>query len=268
LNKLIKSEIDKPNFFPKKLLGQNFLINPEVIEQIIKAVDKAKPSLIMEVGPGLGALTKHFMLFKCPLWVIELDRDICQYWEQKNINVLKGDVLKTDWESKLLTHSVLVGNLPYKIASRLLVNCCPGPSQLKGMVLMFQKEVAQRILSVPHSKSYGLLSVLAQCFWNIKILTEAKPSDFYPKPKVSGQVLVFQKKQHFIEHTKAFSLFIKFCFSQRRKILFNRLKKLHDQRSAITNIFDKMKLSPLIRPEELSPEQFVALFTHLKPKFK
>ena len=207
-------------FHPKKFLGQHFLISPLVIEKTLSAVAELKPSLIVEVGPGFGALTKGLLLLKKPLVLVEKDPALCCYWQnvlshsgksvltggrqgvalpdiKTHLNppalkrgrlkpvgfVLKGDVLKLAWQSLLLPGSILTGNLPYNIAGRLLLKSCPGPPQLKAMVLMFQKEVAQRVLACPGSKNYGLLSVLSQCFWKARLLLEAGTSDFYPRPQ-------------------------------------------------------------------------------------
>ena len=260
---LIKSKMEELGLSPKKFLGQHFLINSLVIKKTVEAVEALNPSLIIEVGPGLGALTDEFILLKCPLFLVEQDSVLCEYWRKKEVPILEGDVLKVNWSLQLQARSVLTGNLPYQIASRLVIQCCPGPVELKAMVLMFQKEVAERIRAKPCSKSYGLLSVLAQCFWSISFLTEASLSDFYPRPKVAGQVLVFHKKPYSIKDSIAFLLFVKLCFSQRRKILLNRLKKQEKIKDDIVGIFDKMNLSPLVRAEELSPEQFVFLFKQI-----
>ena len=260
---LIKSKMKELEFSPKKFLGQCFLINPQVIKDTILAVENLSPSLIMEVGPGLGALTDELILLKRPFCAVERDSVLYQYWKDKGVCVLEGDILKLPWPTQLLPGSVLAGNLSYRIASRLVVQCCPGPDKLKAMVLMLQKEVAQRILSPPRSKSYSILSVLSRCFWEVHILTEACVSDFYPRPKVAGQVLVFRRKKHFIRKPEEFLLFVKMCFSQRRKFLLSQLKKTEGDGN-ICDIFSKMNVSKTARAEELSPEQFVCLFSHLE----
>ena len=277
----IKDKMKEIGFYPKKSLSQNFLINPFIIQKIVTTVEGLKPSLIMEVGPGLGALTNHLISLPPPLYVIEKDTLLCQYWRKKGINIWEGDVLKpkgfiyqnrklssssnieeVSWSSLLLPGSVLIGNLPYHIASRLMVQCCPGPDKIKSLVFMFQKEVAQRILASPGSKNYGLLSVLSQCFWKGHFLIEASISDFYPRPKVAGQVLVFHKKNQIIPHSKDFLAFVKLCFSHRRKFLLNQLKTIKEK-SHIIDIFDKMNLPSSTRAEELFPNQFISLFNKI-----
>ena len=256
---IIKDRMKELEFFPKKFLGQHFLINPQTIQRIISEVKSLKSSLIMEVGPGLGALTDELILLKQPLYVVEKDSTLCRYWKEKNVCVLEGDVLKLNWESQLLPHSILVGNLPYQVASRLMVKCCPGSDKLKAMVLMFQKEVAKRILAKPGSKDYGILSVLSQCFWVVNSIAEASVSDFYPRPQVAGQVLVFHKKKMPLRNTDGFLSFVKLCFSQRRKFLLNRLKKM-EKGENIVDLFNQINIPSSVRAEELSPQHFISLF--------
>ena len=307
LTQKIKSKMRELDTSPKKFLGQHFLINSSVVEKIISAVEILNPALIMEVGPGLGTLTEHFIPLGRPLYVVELDSVFCRYWRRKKkICVLEGDILKLSWFSYLLPDSVLVGNLPYQIASRLMIQCCLKSDNLKAMALMFQKEVAQRIVARPCSKSYGLLSVLSQCFWEVNFLVEAAVSDFYPRPKVAGQVLIFRRKKCSVQSPAAFLAFVKFCFSQRRKKLLSRLTKIKKQMKPLNSsqfgegdsikktaqrifkgdrdscfselllvfspsrwidIFNEINISPSTRPEELSPEQFVFLFTRLEAVF-
>ena len=259
----IKKKMKEMNFSPKKFLGQNFLVNPVVIDEIISTVRSLNPTLIVEIGPGLGALTDPLILLQKPLFLIEQDLALCEYWKKKKIRVLEGDVLKMMWTSVLVKDCVLVGNLSYQIASRLMVKCCSDLNDVKSMVFMFQKEVAQRIVSPPFSKNYGILSVLSQCFWEIYFITEASTSDFYPRPTVAGQVLLFKKKKCSIQNPIAFLHFIKFCFAQRRKMLLSRLKKTNEN---MVSIFSEMHLSSSCRAEELSPEQFVSLFNLMESK--
>ena len=274
----IKKKMAELNFHPKKMFGQHFLINLQKVEQIVSAVKDLNPSFIMEVGPGLGVLTEPLLQIinnnsKQPFFcAVELDTQLCEYWKSREISILEGDILKLQWEKNLLPGSVLVGNLPYQIASRLMIQCCPGSDNLQSMVLMFQKEVAQRIMAHSHCKAYGLLSVLSACYWDIQLLTEAGVKDFYPSPKVAGQVLLFKKKKHDIPHPEQFLIFVKHCFSQRRKFLINQLKKIIeeknnlkqesalDQKEYLLKIFKQLNLSLKVRPEQLKPSQFVALY--------
>ena len=281
MNSLIKQKIKETGLFPKKKLGQHFLISPFLIQKMVSAIKNLKPTEIIEIGPGWGALTTQLIPLKTPLRVVELDPAFAQYWRDRQITVLEGSALKILWQQGmdlkasspiLRSGTVLVGNLPYNIGSRLLVQLCPAPPQIQAMVLMFQKEVAQRILSPPKCKNYGILSVLSQYFWQVHLLLTAGVSDFYPRPKVAGQVLVFGRKKRAMAHPDRFLAFIKFCFAQRRKVLLSRLcreQKIKKSQTgtkdfSIAYLFDQMGLSHSLRAEELSPAQFAHLFLELE----
>lgn len=259
----IKNTIKQLHFTPKKFLGQHFLINTVLIQEIVIAVKDINPSFIVEVGPGLGALTKPLIALNIPLAVVEKDITLCRYWEDQ-VFVIKGDILHFKWIEYLHQRSLLIGNLPYQVASRLLVQCSQNVKHLRYMVLMFQKEVAERICAKPYSKKYGMLSVLSQCVWDIEWFLEASPKDFYPQPKVSSQVLLFKKKPviSIVRNLPEFTDFIKLCFTQRRKFLFNRLKKKFGI-SHTKGVFNKIGLSLSVRAEEVSVDQFVCLFRQL-----
>ena len=263
LHETIKNQIQDMGFAPKKFLGQNFLINPGIVQKIVLTIKALDPSLIVEVGPGLGALTKELVLLKKPFYAVEVDALLCQYWKKKQISILEGDILRVDWAKGLKDGAVLAGNLPYQTAARLVVQCCPGPKKLKGMALMLQKEVAQKVLAQPRTKGYGLLSVLSQCFWEVDFLLEAGVSDFYPRPKVAGRVLIFRRKKSSISDPKGFLSFVKLCFSQRRKKLLSRLQRTKGGESFI-EIFTKTRTPSSARAEELSPARFAVLFNMWK----
>lgn len=273
----IKQKLAELNFHPKKILGQHFLINSQKVGLIISTVKKLNPSFIMEIGPGLGVLTEPLLKLKDypSFCAVELDTRLCEYWKSRKVKILEGDVLKISWQKHLLPDSILVGNLPYQVASRLMIQCCPGPDNLQNMILMFQKEVAQRIRAHSHCKAYGLLSVLAHCYWDIQLLTEAGIKDFYPSPKVAGQVLLFKRKKHHIPQPDHFLTFIKYCFTQRRKFLINQLKEItktnlplkdqiiSDPKEYLLALFNELNLSPKLRAEQLTPSQFITLYQEL-----
>ncbi len=261
--KEIKNQIRSLNFVPKKFLGQHFLINKKVIQKIVQSAHALNPKLIIEIGPGLGALTNPLKSLQIPMKVIEQDSLLCRYWKDK-VEVISGDVLKISWISFLKPNSLLIGNLPYQTASRLLVECSQGIKNLKTMILMFQKEVAQRICATHGSKQYGLLSVLSQCVWKIKKLITATPKDFYPRPLVAGQVLLFQTKMDDQQkiNLPEFTRFVKISFAQRRKLLINRLQTQTGY--SLKKVFHQMHLPLSVRAEELSPKQFVGLFCEIK----
>lgn len=249
------------DFHPIKSFGQNFLINPRITQKIINRVKKQAVHFV-EIGPGIGALTRHFEGQKKDILLIERDKKLAEYWKQEGWNVICADILKLDWGRLPETFS-LFGNLPYEIAGSLIVKSCLQKKQISSMVLTMQKELAQRASAPPSSKNYGLLSVMSQTFWDMKVLTDIPQSDFYPAPKVEGRVLEFHAKNT-ASHLKAglFLKFVKCCFTFKRKMLFKQIPSCPPERAK--KHLKNLKLTETCRAEELSPSQFVQLYLNLK----
>ena len=263
---------------PKRSLGQNFLISEIVIERIIKAVQRNLEAEIIEVGPGLGSLTDELIGLKKPMKLIELDRKFVDYWTTRSkeegvkIEVIEGDALQLDWKPLFSSDkAVLVSNLPYQISSSLLVERSLEPYQISTMILMFQKEVAQRIAAEASNKEYGFLTVIAQNFWRIDLLCECAPRDYYPAPNVASRVLIFKNLNDPLDSRQRneFLKFVKAGFSHRRKLLYNNLRGQYFSsrnlsEDLLISAFEKSQISPKARAEELSPEKFRELFANSK----
>lgn len=247
---------------PNKKLGQNFLVNQEVCKKIVGQAMKLKPSTIVEVGPGLGALTDQD-IGSVPQILIELDRGFVEYWKSQSKNIIHEDALKLDWSIlNLPVNSLLLSNLPYQISASLVIDRSIEPFNISYMVLMFQKEVAQRILAKPKTENYGLLSVISQAFWNVEYFVELSSKDFYPPPQVASRVLVFKRKKEVPSAPNKFLNFIKLAFAQRRKFLISNLGA-YKTKDELLKSFESLKISEKVRAEELSVEQFIELFNSL-----
>lgn len=250
----------------KKSLGQNFLVSDVVIGRIIQRAQDFNPEILIEVGPGPGALTYFLKQFNASFAVIELDRVLAQYWRDQGLNVTEADALQLDWSLfyQGSGKKVLVSNLPYQISSSIVIDRSMDINGLDGMVLMFQKEVAQRIAAKPKTENYGLLTVIAQTFWRTETVTEAGPRDFSPPPRVASRVLAFTRKEPPVQNPKAYLGFVKAAFAQRRKLLKKNLSVLYSQRQVeetqVISWLLEMGFTETARAEELSPEQFVALY--------
>jgi len=250
----------------KKSLGQNFLVSDVVIERIIQKARSLKPEMLIEIGPGPGALTYFLRQMNCPLRVIELDHVLARYWREQGLDVTEADALQLDWEEFLRPsgNKVLVSNLPYQISSSIVIDRSLDREGLDHMVLMFQKEVAQRIAAKPRTENYGLLSVIAQTFWQTETVTEAGPRDFNPPPKVASRVLAFARKPSSVQNPRAFLGFVKAAFAQRRKLLKKNLSCFYQQKNvseeALRAWLSEMGFPETARAEELSSEQFVSLY--------
>lgn len=247
---------------PNKALGQNFLVREAVIERILSACEGEYHQYI-EIGPGPGALTEGLLARSIKPRVVEMDRKIASYWKERGLEVFTGDALRMDWTQIATEPKVcLVSNLPYQISSSILIDRCIGPTAIACMVLMFQKEVAERIEAPAGSKDYGILSVMAQTFWQIERVSEAGPKDFFPPPKVASRVLKFQRKDTDVNASALLRL-CKAAFAQRRKKLTKNLASLNLEKAALEDRLQGWGHPLDQRAEQLSPEQFAALLSLL-----
>ncbi len=249
---------------PKRSLGQNFLIGRSVIEKIIDHMKGLSPKSLVEVGPGLGALTEPLMEMSTSLMVIELDRVFAEMWRKKGLKVSEGDALRVNWKSFQLQDATLISNLPYQISSSLVVDRSVNPYGIQNMVLMFQKEVAQRIMASPKTKEYGLLTVIAQACWDIRMLLEVGPNEFYPSPNVASRVLSFQRKAEIQGDLLKFLNLVKTGFAQRRKLLLSNLKPIYAATNSRREQWEVLLISlgytPGVRAEEISVQDWWALY--------
>jgi 16S rRNA (adenine1518-N6/adenine1519-N6)-dimethyltransferase len=241
----------------KKSLGQHFLTNEAICKQIVTAVQEADLTQVLEVGPGAGALTKH--LLKLPIKqfkAVELDREKVTYLKVQYPvladAIIEGSIL--DIPVPFQNQFTLVGNFPYNISTQIVFRLLEWKEQAPVMIGMFQKEVAERIVSKPHTKVYGILSVLVQAFYEVEYLFDVPPESFNPPPKVMSGVIRLKRKETPVEvrSEKAFFTLVKAAFGQRRKMLRNPMKPFFDAAVLQEEIFTK-------RAEQLTVEEFAAL---------
>lgn len=260
----LQMRLDELKVFAKKSLGQNFLVSDSVIQKIIEATAEFKCEKIVEIGPGCGALTDLLRTTYSDLTLVELDKELAAFWKNEKLSVIEADALQIDWS--FAKNKVLVSNLPYQISSSIVIDRSLENENLLGMVLMFQREVAQRIRGLCQTEHYGMLSVIAQEFWNIETVCDAGPRDFKPAPKVSSRVLKFTPRKSTIQDRQMYLSFIKACFKQRRRVLSTNL-------TGLSQVFDQSKFlswcaenkkSDKVRAEELSPVELNKLFFYLK----
>ena len=241
----------------KKSLGQHFLIDKTVCEKIRAVLLEQPIEQLVEVGPGAGALTEF--IYKIPTHsykAIELDTEKVNYLLHAYPD-LAGKLINEDFLETAIPFEgsfVLVGNFPYNISTQIVFKVLDWKAQVPMMVGMFQKEVAERIAAKPHSKAYGILSVLAQAFYDVTYLSDVPPSAFNPPPKVDSGVIMFKRKANFpaMASEKSFYHIVKMAFGQRRKMLRNPLKPYFTAAQLEDPIFTK-------RAENLTFEDYAAL---------
>ncbi len=218
------------DFRPKKRYGQNFLRDPGIVERILTAARLDAGDRVLEIGPGLGALTDRLLERAGEVEVLEVDRELAERLRQRqaaNLSVHEGDALRLPWDSLLQAPPYkLVANLPYNISSQVLFKILDHRTLFSLLVLMFQKEVADRLCAAPGSRDYGILSVFCQQWFDIRRVVLVPPGAFFPPPKVTSAVLLFAPLPTARVHVADEALFrrvVKGAFAQRRKTLRNTL---------------------------------------------
>lgn len=250
----------------KKSLGQNFLVSDNVIEKIIAAAAAFNSEKIVEIGPGCGALTDILIEKYKNLKLIELDRTLFEFWKSQGCDIVNFDALQMDWD--LYADFLLVSNLPYQISSSLVIDRSLDKKPLLGMVLMFQKEVAQRIRATQQTEHFGMLSIISQEFWTIETVCDAGPRDFRPPPKIASRVLAFRPRKTNILDPQEYLTFVKAAFKQRRRILKTNLQGLGPayNLNLLLDWLKKNNKTEKVRAEELSVFEMNSLYHYLKDK--
>jgi 16S rRNA (adenine1518-N6/adenine1519-N6)-dimethyltransferase len=246
----------------KKSLGQHFLKDENIARKIIAALQKNSFERLLEIGPGAGALTKFLLEIKnINFKAIELDEEKIDYlllhYPSLKEKIIHQDFLKA--EIPFTEEFIVIGNFPYNISSQILFKILEWKEQVPVVIGMFQKEVAQRIASKPNNKTYGILSVLVQAFYDVEYLFDVSPSSFNPPPKVMSGVIELKMRNQKLEirNEEVFFKLVKTAFNQRRKKLRNAVRNLFDENILQDSIFDK-------RAEQLSIEDFAALSFKVK----
>jgi 16S rRNA (adenine1518-N6/adenine1519-N6)-dimethyltransferase len=248
----------------KKRFGQNFLTDKAIISSLIDAIAPQSDDIMVEIGPGLGALTQPLLTQLNHLQVIEIDRDIIQWMQQfypaNKITIHNSDVLKFDF-SKVGDHIRVVGNLPYNISSPILFKLLENVQQIIDMHFMLQKEVVERMVAKPSTPAYGRLSVMLQYRLKMEYLITVPPESFEPAPKVEsafGRCIPHETLPYPAINEALFAKVVLAAFGQRRKTLRNTLKGLLDDTG-----FSELNIDSQLRAENLSVSQFVAIANFL-----
>jgi len=245
---------------PKKHLGQHFLISKNVIEKIVDEINISQEDIIVEIGPGTGALTEEILLRNPKiLYAIEIDTSVHPVLEEKfskysNFKLIKSDFFDVNLYELIFDEEKikLVGNLPYNVASLMIIDCGFKLDILEFCVFMIQKEVAEKLIAKPKTKDYTFLSVFIQTFFDIKYVMSVPARFFSPPPKVTSAVVKLIPKQNTaIKSVKKYKNFVSHLFQNRRKMIKSKIEE---------EILNKAGISPNLRAEELSVEDFIRIF--------
>ena len=247
------------NILPKKSLGQNFLINKNIIKNIVDYGEVNSNNIVIEIGPGTGNLSEEIIKKKPKkFYAIEKDENLCLKLKEKfksNINVINKDVLQINWDKFLEERIIVFGNLPYNISAKILIEWIR-LNNLNNLfcklILMFQKEVADRIVADVNSKEYGRLSILTNWKMTAKKIMDLGPENFFPKPKIKSSLVYFEPKIKYFKFENSINLekVTNIFFQNKRKMIKKPLNILFKNPKRIINRLD---LDEKCRPQNLDP---------------
>ncbi|KTC68706.1 dimethyladenosine transferase (16S rRNA dimethylase) [Legionella birminghamensis] len=249
---------------PRKRFGQNFLQNPSIIAQIVASINLNASDNVLEIGPGMGAMTQALLKQLPRLTAIEIDRDLCallkETYPAEQLLLISCDALTVDYEA-FGPNLRVVGNLPYNISTPLLIHLFNFVSSIKDMHFMLQKEVVERLVAAPGSKDYGRLSIITQYYCQTDYLFEVPPEAFFPKPKVDSAIVrltPYTSSPYPEVDISRFQNLVAKAFSMRRKTLANNLKPLLSAHDLI-----QLGVDPTQRPEQVSIREYIEISKHL-----
>lgn len=274
--KEVSNFLKDKQFRPSKKLGQNFLINPQIKQRIVNAANLQPKDIVLEIGPGVGAITSILLTHKIKLIAIEVDKRLAELLTTKlktynNFTLYNIDALKVDWDKILFEYTQssdvkLVANLPYSISSLLVLKIIR--SQLISQAtIMVQKEMADRLCAKVGTHAYNMFTILVQLFLDVQKLFDVDPSNFSPKPKVQSCVIQLTKKQpvsdlYDISDFEVIDNFLHLAFSNKRKTLVNNLIAQYDK-SKILNVLQQIQLPSMVRAEQINPCDLIKIMKAL-----
>lgn len=269
-----KSIMKKYNIKANKSLGQNFLINDEVIENIVKSSNLSKEDMVIEIGPGLGTLTKRLLEEAGKVLCVELDKKMInilqdRFSENDKFEVINEDILKVDLNQIIkqnkkdnnIKNVKIVANLPYYITTPIIMKLLEEKLEIESITVMIQKEVADRLIEVPGGKNTGAITYTVYYYCESEKIMEVPNSSFIPEPEVTSEVIKMNLRKTpavELENPKVMFMIIKSAFMQRRKTLLNALtnSKVFINKEEGTKILNKLNLDINIRAESLSIQDF------------
>ena len=272
--------LQKYQFRFQNKFGQNFLIDTHVLEKIVAAAEVTKVDLVLEIGPGIGTLTQYLCEAAREVVAVEIDRNLIPILEDtlsgyENVTILNGDILKIDLNQLVQEKNggrpiKVVANLPYYITTPIIMGLLEEHVPLVSITVMIQKEVAERMKAGPGSKDYGALSLAVQYYADAYLAANVPPNCFMPRPGVGSAVIRLTRHDACpvsVEDEAFLFRLIRASFAQRRKTLVNGLtnsQELELQKENVVAALEQMGLSPSVRGEMLSLEQFAELAEKLK----
>lgn len=284
--RVVKSILDKHGFHFTKSLGQNFLIDDNILKKIVEAANLSKDDRILEIGPGIGTLTRELGTLAHKVVAVEIDQRLIPILQETlagfdNVSVIQGDILKIDLVE--LVHNSfdgkpfkVVANLPYYITTPIIMGILERGLPFESITVLIQKEVAQRMVASPGSKEYGALSVAVQYYTIPRSVAKVPASVFMPPPKVDSMIVTMERRKEppvFVEDRKLFFDVVHASFAKRRKTLLNNLISAKEilegwTRQEIEELLWECGIDPQRRGETLNVEEFASISNSILYKKK
>lgn len=267
----VKKILEQNDIIVKKQYGQNFLLDDNILKNIVKSAELKKDTNVIEIGPGLGFLTNYLQQATTNVLCYEIDEQMVEHLNELNYNIsiINDDFLKRNLNKDFKNifdnsnNITLVANLPYYITTPILLKVLEETTRIDKMIVMMQTEVAKRLCGKPSTKDYNALSVLIQYFTNPRIIFNVSPKSFFPEPNVESSVVMIEKKEEPLLKVENLDFFLKFnrnIFAQRRKTLYNNIQKAYNyDKGLIKKIIKENNLDESVRSEELDVSQIVKL---------
>ncbi|NLY66862.1 MAG: 16S rRNA (adenine(1518)-N(6)/adenine(1519)-N(6))-dimethyltransferase RsmA [Tissierellia bacterium] len=270
--KYIREVLDKFGFKFSKSLGQNFLIDGNIVRNIVKGSQANKDDYVLEIGPGIGTLTEELALNAKKVVAVEIDRNLLPILDYTlsnydNVEIVEGDILKINIhdliDEKLNGGPIkVVANLPYYVTTPIIARLIEEDLNIESITVMVQKEVAQRIVAPPGNKQYGSLTVFVNFYSDPEILLSVPKTVFMPQPKVDSAVIRLNMKEPPVDiDKKLFFKIVKAAFGQRRKTILNSLsnRELGLDKEQVKELLERSNISPKARAENLKIEDFIKI---------
>ena len=270
----IKNKLKQDSFVPSKKMGQNFLLSNNIKNKIVDVANINKDDLILEIGPGWGAITEILVQKTNILIAIELDKRLYAhlktYIKTSNFHIINNDVLCVDLDNLILDYNntqkiqkiKVVANLPYAISSKIVLKIIQS-KLINDAYIMVQKEMAERIGAKVNTRGYNAFTVLVQLFCKTKILFEVNAKEFHPQPKVQSAVIHLENLHNSVNfNIEELGKFLRICFLNKRKKLKNNLSNIYDIK-IINQMFIDYNLDMNLRAENIEPKMFLKLFNYL-----
>lgn len=267
----------KYNIKANKNLGQNFLISEDVVEKIVESADIKKDELIIEIGPGLGTLTKHLLEKSGKVICIEIDPKMIKILEDRfalytNFEIINEDVLKVNLQEIIKKEKrtcKIVANLPYYITTPIIMKLLEDKLEIESITVMIQKEVADRLIARPGEKETGAITYSVYYYCNSEKILEVPNYSFIPEPEVTSEVIKLKLRKEIpikVKNIEDMFKIIKNAFMQRRKTLINALvnTKIIKNKEEANEIFEKLNISTKVRAEELTLQQFADISDNIE----